>query len=155
MGTTKKGIGPTYSSKATRNGIRIGELLGDFNQFSQKFQSLVNMYQRMFPSLSVDVDEELSRYKKFAERIRPLVAETVSFLDRALREGKKVLVEGANAAMLDIDFGKLFSLTTPNCFVSKSRDKQKWSTMEILRDKTKIKKTFYRIVLCCLLQKKN
>lgn len=106
LGTTKKGIGPTYSSKATRNGIRIGELLGDFNQFSKKFQSLVNVYQRMFPSLTVDVEEELSRYQKYAERIRPLVAETVSFLDKALKEGKKVLVEGANAAMLDIDFGK-------------------------------------------------
>lgn len=54
----------------------------------------------------MDVEEELGRYKKYAERIRPLVSETVSFLDRALREGKKVLVEGANAAMLDIDFGE-------------------------------------------------
>lgn len=64
------------------------------------------MYQRMFPSLSVDVDSELARYKKYAEKIRPLVFDTVSFLDKTLKEGKKVLVEGANAAMLDIDFGK-------------------------------------------------
>lgn len=62
----------------------------------------------MFPSLTVDVDVELGRYKKYAEKIRPLVFETVSFLDKALRDGKKVLVEGANAAMLDIDFGKCF-----------------------------------------------
>lgn len=64
------------------------------------------MYQRMFPNLTVDVDTELARYKKYAEKIRPLVSETVSFLDKALKDGKKVLVEGANAAMLDIDFGK-------------------------------------------------
>lgn len=63
------------------------------------------MYQRMFPSLSVDIDAELIRYQKYAEKIRPLVSETVSFLDKALKDGKKVLVEGANAAMLDIDFG--------------------------------------------------
>lgn len=64
------------------------------------------MHQRMFPSLTVDVDAELIKYKKYAEKIRPLVFETVSFLDKSLKDGKKVLVEGANAAMLDIDFGK-------------------------------------------------
>lgn len=59
----------------------------------------------MFPSLKVDVEGELIRYKGYAEKIRPYVRDTVSFLDRAIKEGKKVLVEGANAAMLDIDFG--------------------------------------------------
>lgn len=65
------------------------------------------MHQRMFPSLEVDIEEELSRYEKYATKIRPLVYDTVSFLDKKINEGKKVLVEGANAAMLDIDFGKL------------------------------------------------
>lgn len=64
------------------------------------------MYQRMFPSLHVDIDDELARYEKYAAKIKPLVYDTVSFLDKAITEGKKVLVEGANAAMLDIDFGK-------------------------------------------------
>lgn len=61
----------------------------------------------MFPALVVDVDAELAKYQKYAERIRPFVKETVSYLDKCLRDGKKILVEGANAAMLDIDFGKL------------------------------------------------
>lgn len=65
------------------------------------------MYQRMFPELQVDVESELNRYAKYAQEIRPIVKETVSFLDKTLKSGKKVLVEGANAAMLDIDFGKL------------------------------------------------
>lgn len=65
------------------------------------------MYQRMFPNLVIDVEAELKRYQKYAEEIRPLVTETVYFLDKSLKEGKKVLVEGANAAMLDIDFGML------------------------------------------------
>lgn len=60
----------------------------------------------MFPSLKVDTKLELERYKKFAEKVRPYVFDTVSYLDKALKNGKKVLVEGANAAMLDIDFGK-------------------------------------------------
>ncbi|KAL3285745.1 hypothetical protein HHI36_000272 [Cryptolaemus montrouzieri] len=117
LGTTKKGIGPTYSSKATRNGIRIGDLLGNFDDFSKKFQSLVNLYQRMFPSLNVNVEEELERYKKYAEKVRPLVADTVTFLDKAVKANKKVLVEGANAAMLDIDFGTYPYVTSSNCSV--------------------------------------
>lgn len=71
-----------------------------------RFQGLAAVYQRMFPDLQVDVDAELVRYKVFAERIRPYVVESVSYVHSALRRGQKVLVEGANAAMLDIDFGK-------------------------------------------------
>ena len=58
-----------------------------------------------FKSLEVNKENELERYKTFAEEIRPLVIETVSFLHQNLQEGKHILVEGANAAMLDIDFG--------------------------------------------------
>ncbi|KAI4467541.1 adenylosuccinate synthetase [Holotrichia oblita] len=117
LGTTKKGIGPTYSSKATRNGLRIGDLLGDFQQFSKRFIALTNMYQRMYPSLTVDVEAELKRYEEYAEKIRPLVIETVYFLYKSVREGKKILVEGANAAMLDIDFGTYPYVTSSNCSV--------------------------------------
>lgn len=70
-----------------------------------RFQSLVEVYRRMFTTLDVDVQSELDKYRKYAELIRPLVVETVSYLHSALRQGKDVLVEGANAAMLDIDFG--------------------------------------------------
>ncbi|CAG9860168.1 unnamed protein product [Phyllotreta striolata] len=117
LGTTKKGIGPTYSSKATRNGIRVGDLLGDFAQFSKRFQALANLHQRMFPSLTVDVDAELRKYAEYAEKIRPLVRDTVSYLDKSIRTGNKVLVEGANAAMLDIDFGTYPYVTSSNCSV--------------------------------------
>lgn len=117
LGTTKKGIGPTYSSKATRNGLRIADLLGDFSLFSEKFQGLVATYQRMFPQLEVDVENELQRYKKYAEEVRPLVAETVSFIHKALSQGQKILVEGANAAMLDIDFGTYPYVTSSNCSI--------------------------------------
>lgn len=73
-----------------------------------RYQGLAAMYQRMFPDLSVDVKSELVRYKEYAEKIRPLVRDTVSYMYQALKQGKKVLVEGANAAMLDIDFGECF-----------------------------------------------
>lgn len=125
MGTTKKGIGPTYSSKATRNGIRIADLLGtslnlidvqngnktnffilgDSQMFSEKLRTLVAAYQRMLPDLNVDIEAELEKYKGYAEQVRPFVVETISYLNGAVKAGKTVLVEGANAAMLDIDFG--------------------------------------------------
>jgi adenylosuccinate synthase len=131
LGTTKKGIGPTYSSKATRNGIRIADLLGtshniilarmainiifylfpfkiilgDSQVFSEKLRTLVAAYQRMLPDLNVDIEAELEKYKGYAEQVRPFVVETISYLNGAVKAGKTVLVEGANAAMLDIDFG--------------------------------------------------
>ncbi|XP_014243573.1 adenylosuccinate synthetase [Cimex lectularius] len=117
IGTTKKGIGPAYSSKATRNGIRIADLIGDFNTFSEKFISLANMYKKIFPDLEVNVKEELERYRDYAEKIRPLVVETVSYIHSALKSGKNILVEGANAAMLDIDFGTYPYVTSSNCSI--------------------------------------
>ncbi|XP_013101206.2 adenylosuccinate synthetase [Stomoxys calcitrans] len=117
LGTTKKGIGPAYSSKATRNGIRVGELLGDFNLFSEKFKTIVATHVRLFPSINVDVEAELKRYKEYAEKIRPYVKDTICFLHTALRQGKTILVEGANAAMLDIDFGTYPYVTSSNCSI--------------------------------------
>jgi len=117
LGTTKKGIGPTYSSKANRNGLRISDLIGDFDQFSQKFGNLADCHMARFKSLDVDKQKELERYKTYAEEIRPLVVETVSFLHQNIQDGKHILVEGANAAMLDIDFGTYPYVTSSNCSI--------------------------------------
>ena len=73
LGTTKKGIGPTYSSKMTRNGVRISDLMGDYDKFAEKFGSLADCHGVRFKSLNVDKQEELDKYKKFAERLRPMV----------------------------------------------------------------------------------
>lgn len=117
LGTTKKGIGPAYSSKASRNGIRISDLMGNFDQFAEKFRTLVEAYKRMFPDLTVDIPAELVRYREYAEKVRPLVKDTVYYLHSALLSNKKVLVEGANAAMLDIDFGTYPYVTSSNCSI--------------------------------------
>ncbi|XP_055852135.1 adenylosuccinate synthetase [Episyrphus balteatus] len=117
LGTTKKGIGPAYSSKATRNGIRVGDLLCDFNLFAEKFKSIVATHLRLFPSICVDVEAELQRYREYADMVRPYVKDTVCFLHTALRQGKTILVEGANAAMLDIDFGTYPYVTSSNCSI--------------------------------------
>lgn len=77
--------------------------------FSEKFRTLVANYHRMLPDLNVDIEAELERYKGYVEQVRPFVVETISYLNTAIKADKSVLVEGANAAMLDIDFGKFIS----------------------------------------------
>ncbi|KAG4072864.1 hypothetical protein HA402_002607 [Bradysia odoriphaga] len=117
LGTTKKGIGPTYTSKASRNGIRVGELIGDYDVFTERFRSMVSSYQRQYPNLTVDIEAELEKYKLYADKLRPLVKDTISYLHKALKDGRGILAEGANAAMLDIDFGTYPYVTSNNCSI--------------------------------------
>ncbi len=63
LGTTKKGIGPTYSSKATRNGLRVSDLVGDFAKFTEKFETLVKYHEDSFGDLEIDKAAELQKYK--------------------------------------------------------------------------------------------
>uniref|UniRef100_A0A3Q1B364 Adenylosuccinate synthetase isozyme 1 n=1 Tax=Amphiprion ocellaris TaxID=80972 RepID=A0A3Q1B364_AMPOC len=118
IGTTKKGIGPAYSSKASRTGLRVCDLLGDFKDFSARFKNLVRQYQSMYPSLTVDVEDQLKKLKEYSERLRPMVRDGVYYMYEALHgPPKKILVEGANAALLDIDFGTYPFVTSSNCTV--------------------------------------
>ncbi|XP_069786970.1 adenylosuccinate synthetase isozyme 2 isoform X2 [Narcine bancroftii] len=118
LGTTKKGIGPVYSSKAARSGLRICDLLTDFDDFSERFKVLANQHMSMYPSLDVDIDGELEKLKDYMERLRPMVRDGVYFMYEALHgPEKKILVEGANAALLDIDFGTYPFVTSSNCTV--------------------------------------
>ncbi|XP_077525753.1 adenylosuccinate synthetase-like [Haemaphysalis longicornis] len=117
LGTTKKGIGPTYACKASRTGLRMDDLISDFAVFEQRFRSLVATHQHLFPALKVDLDAELAKYKELATKLRPLVVDTISYLHQALSEGKNILVEGANACLLDIDFGTYPFVTSSNCTV--------------------------------------
>ncbi|CAF2989191.1 unnamed protein product [Rotaria sp. Silwood2] len=110
LGTTKKGIGPTYSSKATRNGIRAGDLVGDFSMFSDKLRNIYNYYKLTFPDLDIDIEKTIEQFKQLVEYFRPMIIDTIAYLNQAIINGsKKILVEGANATMLDIDFGKFIN----------------------------------------------
>ena len=122
LGTTKKGIGPTYASKATRSGIRMADLAAeDFDtHFAPKFVRLMREHEAQFPSIKRtegEIQEELEDYRKLGAKIRPFVTETVSLLQKRLQQGSKVLVEGANASMLDIDFGTYPYVTSSNCSI--------------------------------------
>uniref|UniRef100_A0A8C6V189 Adenylosuccinate synthetase n=1 Tax=Neogobius melanostomus TaxID=47308 RepID=A0A8C6V189_9GOBI len=118
LGTTKKGIGPVYSAKAARSGLRICDLLHDFDQFSERYKGLAKHYKSMYPTVVIDVDGELAKLKSCMERIKPMVRDGVHFMHEALHgPPKKILVEGANAALLDIDFGTYPFVTSSNCTV--------------------------------------
>ncbi|XP_037580394.2 adenylosuccinate synthetase-like [Dermacentor silvarum] len=101
--------------QASRTGLRMADLVGDFAVFEQRFRSLVATHQRLFPALKVDLDVELIKYKDLAMKLRPFVIDTVSCLHEALAQGKNILVEGANACLLDIDFGTYPFVTSSNC----------------------------------------
>ena len=113
IGTTKKGIGPVYSSKASRGGIRIGDLL--FDTWKDRFRAVVkNKNKRFGNDFVVDVDAEIAKYEELAIRLKPLITDTVWYVNNAFKEGKKILVEGANAIMLDLDLGTYPYVTSSN-----------------------------------------
>uniref|UniRef100_A0A8C4SQP0 Adenylosuccinate synthetase n=1 Tax=Erpetoichthys calabaricus TaxID=27687 RepID=A0A8C4SQP0_ERPCA len=118
LGTTKKGIGPVYSAKAARSGLRICDLLSDFETFAERFKVLAKEYKSMYPTLEIDVEGELAKLKIYVERVKPMVKDGVYFMYEALHgPPKNILVEGANAALLDIDFGTYPFVTSSNCTV--------------------------------------
>ena len=104
IGTTKKGIGPAYSSKASRSGLRVHHLY-DPELFASKFRKLVEGRFKRYGHFEYDTEGEIARYRAFAERLRPHIVDGVTFIHTALAQNRKVLVEGANALFLDIDFG--------------------------------------------------
>ncbi|RKP31292.1 Adenylosuccinate synthetase [Metschnikowia bicuspidata] len=109
IGTTGKGIGPTYSTKASRSGLRVHHLTsqepGAWEDFKVRYRRLVESRYKRYGQFSYDAEEELARYEKYRELLRPFVVDSIDFIHEAIAAKKKILVEGANALMLDIDFG--------------------------------------------------
>ncbi|CAF3484871.1 unnamed protein product, partial [Rotaria socialis] len=106
IGTTNCGIGPTYSSKATRNGIRMIDLMHNFENFTKKLRALFSHFKMTFPDLECDIEKTAAQFKQLAEYFRPITIDTTAYLNKLIIDGsKKILIEGAQATMLDIDFG--------------------------------------------------
>lgn len=113
IGTTKKGIGPAYASKISRNGIRIGDLK-NFDFFEMRFRELTSAHMRSFPGLEIDVEGQLAYYRSISDRVNAMTTDTIEYTNEAFDMGKKILIEGANATMLDIDFGTYPYVTSSN-----------------------------------------
>lgn len=109
IGTTGKGIGPTYSTKASRSGLRVHHLVLQepeaWEEFKARYHRLVESRFKRYGEFDYDFEDELARYEKYRDIVRPFVVDSVDFMHKAIKENKKILVEGANALMLDLDFG--------------------------------------------------
>jgi adenylosuccinate synthase len=108
IGTTSRGIGPCYEDKIGRRGIRVADLV-DRDGFRDLYRSLAEDKQTLAHAFGVrepiDVDNILEQYEQFAERLAPMVRDTALLLNQAMAAGKRVLFEGAQGTMLDIDHG--------------------------------------------------
>ncbi len=118
VGTTGRGIGPAYQDKAARSGIRMAELV-DPQLFKARLDENVAMKQRILAAYGMpdklDAEAIFKEYSAYAKRIAPFVADTSVLIERALAEGKDVLMEGAQGTMLDIDHGTYPFVTSSNC----------------------------------------
>ncbi|MEC5183467.1 adenylosuccinate synthase [Cryobacterium sp. MP_3.1] len=117
IGTTGRGIGPTYADKINRVGIRIQDLF-DENILRQKVEGALgqknHMLVKVYNRRAITVDEIVDDLLSYAERLRPMVADTALLLHQALTEGKTVLFEGGQATMLDVDHGTYPFVTSSN-----------------------------------------
>ncbi|TWU73714.1 hypothetical protein ED733_005106 [Metarhizium rileyi] len=103
IGTTGKGIGPSYSSKAARNGVRVHEIF-DEPTFERKLRLLAAGYKKRFGDLlEYDVEEEIARFKEYRNTLPSYVVDAVSFMKTAQDNNEKFAVEGANACLLDMN----------------------------------------------------
>jgi adenylosuccinate synthase len=117
IGTTGRGIGPTYADKINRVGIRVQDLFDESILLQKveaalhdKNQILVKLYNRR----AVPVELVVEEYLGYAEKLRPYVADTVLVLNKALEENKVVLMEGGQGTLLDVDHGTYPFVTSSN-----------------------------------------
>ncbi|PGS54419.1 adenylosuccinate synthase [Bacillus sp. AFS041924] len=117
IGTTKKGIGPAYMDKAARVGIRMADLL-DKEEFYEKLKRNLeeknNLFEKMYDSNSLNIEEIFEDYYEFGQQIKKYVCDTSVVLNDAIDGGKRVLFEGAQGVMLDIDQGTYPFVTSSN-----------------------------------------
>ncbi len=115
IGTTCRGIGPVYCDKYERSGIRMGDLVN--KKFEEQLRKNVNTKNKIFESYghkTLDVEEIIKEYNEYAEYFKKYVVDTVYLLHNAIEQDKKILCEGAQATLLDIDFGSYPYVTSSN-----------------------------------------
>lgn len=117
IGTTGRGIGPAYIDKYMRTGIRVVDLL-DRNVLRAKLTMNIEeknqILSKVYGKTEIDVDKIVEEYQKFDSLIDPYVTDTATFLNDALKKGKRILAEGAQGALLDVDHGTYPYVTSSN-----------------------------------------
>ena len=115
LGTTKRGIGPAYCDKYERSGIRMEDFI------SRRFKKLLkeninnkNQILKVYKKPRLKFNDIYREYKEYARILKPYVCDTINMLHKAIKKGEKVLCEGAQASLLDIDFGSYPFVTSSN-----------------------------------------
>ena len=115
LGTTKNGIGPAYCDKYERSGIRVEDLYKDnFDELVRAQVEAKNAILAAAGEPTCDAEEIIKTYKGYAEVLRPYVCDTVTLLHKYIKEDRFIVCEGAQAALLDIDFGSYPFVTSSN-----------------------------------------
>ena len=106
IGTTKRGIGPAYTMKMLRRGLRVGEIV-NWEHFEKRYMELYKDIRQMFSIPEYDTGKELTELKKTRTILmeKGMIVDGVNYIHNAIKHKKRILVEGANATMLDIDHG--------------------------------------------------
>jgi len=107
LGTTKRGIGPTFADKVSYNGIRLYELF-NFKYFEEKFRfqaGIKNKILTLFKVAPINIEKELIKFKEYRRILAPYVIDTFPILSEAVGKKKHILFEGAHGVMLDVDWG--------------------------------------------------
>jgi adenylosuccinate synthase len=117
IGTTRRGIGPAYADKASRLGIRVQDVL-DAKILRQKIEVALaekNVWlERVYDVDRIDLEQVVTQYESYSQRLRPIVGDASLLVDVALRDGKEVLFEGAQGTLLDLDHGTYPFVTSSN-----------------------------------------
>ncbi len=116
IGSTLKGIGPTYMDKTGRNGLRVGDL--SQSNFMTKYEALRSKHLgllKMYPAIDFDMKEEEAKWFECLETLKSLIQVSGEYyINSALQKGQKILAEGAQGSMLDVDFGTYPYVTSSN-----------------------------------------
>ena len=120
IGTTGRGIGPTYVDKARRIGLRVGDLL-NAQHFRAKLRFILDRKSAELAAVGLprpDPGTTADEYLTYAERLRPYIAETQPLVDEAVARGRQIVLEGAHATLLDLDHGTYPYVTSSSCTVA-------------------------------------
>ena len=117
IGSTLKGIGPTYMDKTGRNGLRVGDI--ELNDFKERYRALADKHEAMIAFYNVDLEYDLKEMETeffgAVEALKKLTfIDSEEYLNKALKDGKSILAEGAQGSLLDVDFGTYPFVTSSN-----------------------------------------
>jgi len=117
IGTTGRGIGPCYSDKVNRHGVRVGDLLNELD-LKPRIEAIAEFrneeFNKMFGAEPIDPEPVIKEYLALGEQLRPYICDTVSYLHESLKSNKQIIFEGAQGTILDVDHGTYPFVTSSN-----------------------------------------